>query len=175
MTGKYLQTGMSLIETMMVLVLLGILMGAAMPGMKQLLLAQQVRAGIHELSTDFALARMTAISRSRSVVVCPASGNRCADDGDWSRGWMVFVDGDGNHVADNAAEVIVTRAARDDGLLIGSSRGRPRLRYLPTGASYGSNLTVNICAQARLQAQVVVNNAGRTRVDRRGNGNACPM
>ncbi|PJK15351.1 hypothetical protein CO613_01260 [Lysobacteraceae bacterium NML07-0707] len=175
MTGKYLQTGMTLIETMMVLVLLGILMGAAMPGMKQLLLAQQVRAGIHELSTDFALARMTAISRSRAVVVCPASGVRCTDDGDWSRGWMVFVDGDGNHVADNATEIIAIRAARDDGLLIRSSRGRPRLRYLATGASHGSNLTVNVCSGGRLQAQVVVNNAGRSRVDRRGNGNACPM
>ncbi|MDO4708340.1 MAG: GspH/FimT family pseudopilin [Pseudomonadota bacterium] len=175
MTHKYPQTGMTLIEMVTVLVLLGIIMGAAMPGMRALINAQRVRSSVHALSTDFALARMTAVARSRTVVVCPASGGRCADDGDWSLGWMVFVDTDGNNHPGHEGEIIAMRQPGSDNLVIRSTRGRPRLRYLPTGASHGSNLTVNICTDGQLQAQLVVNNAGRSRVDRRGSGNSCPI
>ncbi|PJK01659.1 pilus assembly protein [Lysobacteraceae bacterium NML03-0222] len=175
MSSKYRQNGMTLIEMMIVLVLLGIIIGAAMPDIKQLLATQQVRAGVHELSTDFALARIQAISRQRMVVVCPQSNGRCIHDSDWSRGWMVFVDTDGNDQPEHEADIIAIRQGGQDSLTIRSNHGRPRLRYLPSGASHGSNLTVNVCLAGRLRAQVVVNNAGRSRIDRRGEGNSCPM
>lgn len=175
MNRQYFQTGMTLIELMIVLVLLGIIMGVATPGMKQLLAMQQVRASVHDLSADFALARTLAVSRRQVMVVCPAADGQCVDGSEWSRGWMVFTDADGNNQPEHAGEIIAIRQPGKDSLSIRSNNGRPRLRYLPTGTSHGSNLTVNVCFDGQLKAQVVVNNAGRARVERHGQGNTCPM
>jgi len=45
-----------------------------------------------------ASARSTAITDRKPTVVCPNDGhNQCRDDSDWTQGWIMFRDGDGNH------------------------------------------------------------------------------
>lgn len=168
------QHGLTLIEAMIAVAVLAILAGIAMPGMEQLMRAARLRTAVSDLSTDFALARIVAVSRNSAVVVCPSDGLHCLRDSDWTRGWMVFSDSDRNLQPDQASDIITVRQARNDDLRIGSSAGRAYLRYLPDGMSAGSNLTISICESGQLAARVIVNNAGRVRTERPKVATHCP-
>lgn len=168
------QHGFTVIETIACLALISIVIGLGMPSLKRILRAIQVQTVMAELSTDFASARIKAISGNTSIVVCPADAMRCINDGDWARGWIVFQDADRNHRPDTDSDVLQSHQPPSRGLRIVSSRARPRLRYSPDGLSGGSNLTVSICSGEMLAGRLIVNNAGRVRSERADSSAACP-
>lgn len=161
------QSGFTLVEMMITLAVLLTVVGIGLPGFQELIRAHRLRAALSGYSGDFALARISAIGRARQVVVCPsADGRRCVLDSDWRRGWMVFVDADRNLAPDDADAILQVHAPLPEGLDARSTRGRPYLRYLPDGSSVGSNLSLQLCQRQQMRARVVVNNAGRVRIER---------
>lgn len=176
MAGRHLrQQGFTLIEVVMVGSIMAILAALAAPAMGQLLSTHRMQSTTHLLTADFAAARMAAISRNVPVVACPSDGVQCIAGGNWSDGWIVFADPRRANQPASAEALIVHRQARNDGLAIHSSQGRPRLRYLPNGMSGGSNLTVSVCEAGVLKSRVVVNNAGRIRSERARTATPCPQ
>ena len=111
---------------------------------------------------------MVAIARGKSVTACPSrDGAACIDEGDWSQGWLVFVDNDRNRRLGPDEQLLsVHQATRVARLQLRSTAGRTSLRYLPSGFSSGSNATVSACLDGRLHASLIVNNTGRVRVER---------
>ncbi|RMH94574.1 pilus assembly protein [Lysobacter pythonis] len=168
------QYGLTLTEAMTTLAMLAILTGIALPGTQTLLKASRIRTTVSELGSDFALARISAISANAPVVVCPSDGKHCVGDNQWARGWIVFRDTDRNHQPDSANDIVLVRQTRNGHLRIVTNAGRPHLRYLPNGMSQGSNLTLSICDGVRLAAQIVVNNTGRIRTRRPQDTTPCP-
>lgn len=166
--------GFTLIETMACLALISLLIGLGLPSFKHLLRMTQVQTVMADITADFASARIRAISRGTPVVVCPADALRCVNDGDWTRGWMLFQDADRNQRPDTDSDVFRMHAPAAHGLRIVSSRGRPQLRYLPDGMSGGSNLTISICSGETLAGKLIVNNAGRVRSERADGSSSCP-
>lgn len=160
------QLGFTLIELIITLAVTAILAGIATPSMAGLIEYQRTTAAISSLTTHMQLARMAAVSRNRRAVLCPSGDGRiCAIGTDWSSGWILFIDEDGNRRPDQADDILRTDLQPVSAhLRVVSSRGRQQLRYLPDGSSAGSNLTLSICNPAgRLLGQVIVNNAGRPR------------
>ena len=169
--------GFTLIELVTTMSVLVILAGIAAPSFAAFLERQRASAAMNSLMTHMALARVSAITRNRRAVLCPSTdGRNCETSTDWSAGWMLFLDDDGNRTADASDEIIrVDLEPTSRHLRVISTTGRPQLRYLPDGRSAGANLTVSICNQnGELLGQVIVNNMGRPRSDRPKAPTPCP-
>ncbi len=168
------QSGLTLIEAMIVSAVLALMVGIGLPSYRELRQGMQLRSLAHQLTTDFAAARMHAIRSGVPVVVCPVRGEGCRMDGDWSGGWMVFRDADRNLHPDHQDDVLSQYRVRTADMRILSNAGRPVLRYLPNGMSAGSNLTVALCSHQQMRARVVVNNGGRIRSEWQQEAAICP-
>jgi len=165
--------GFTLIEAMVVLAIAAITLTLGIPAFNDVLQRQRVATTMHLLSADMAMARGTALMRRSQVVVCPRRApTACNDMRDWSRGWLVFIDPDGNRQPDAASDILrVSDAPASDQLDLPSTRSF--LRYQADGRSAHSNLTVRVCAGSTLRGKVVVNNLGRVRSERPRRETAC--
>ena len=171
------QLGFTLIELMISVSVAGILAGVAVPSLGGMVEQTRTSAAISSLTTHMALARVAAISRNRRAVLCPSNdGAQCRSDTDWSGGWMLFLDDDGNRKPDVNEDVLrVDLAPTSRHLRVVSTTGRQQLRYLPDGRSAGTNLTISICNQTgQLLGAVIVNNMGRPRSERPKVATPCP-
>lgn len=158
-------TGFSLIEALTIMAITAILLLIGVPSYAGLVESQRASSAMHLLTAHMASARMTAITYRIPTVVCPSDrAGGCRRDGDWSQGWLMFFDADGNRQPDSRQDILRDENAPiHPSLRIVSSAGRTQLRYLPDGRSAGSNLSVRLCREDKLLAQVIVNNTGRIR------------
>ena len=169
--------GFTLIELTTTVAVLAICAGVALPSLRSFLEQQRTLAAISSLTTHMSLARMTAISRNQRAVLCPSSdGASCEAGTDWSTGWMLFVDEDGNRKPDASDEVLrVDLEPTSRHLRVVSTVGRQQLRYLPDGRSAGTNLTISICNKTGdVLGRVIVNNMGRPRSEKPKVPATCP-
>lgn len=94
----------SLTETMVVLVLVGILMTIAMPAFRNVLITSKISVAASTLHSALLFARSEAIKRGRPVTICRSSNPEgvvpsCAAGNinpevnmGWGEGWLIFVD-----------------------------------------------------------------------------------
>ncbi|HZF98654.1 MAG TPA: Tfp pilus assembly protein FimT/FimU [Pseudoxanthomonas sp.] len=160
--------GFTLIEAIMVMMIAALWLVIGIPSYQAVMENQRVSSAMHLLSAHMASARSTAITYRIPTVVCPSDrAGGCRRDGDWSQGWLMFFDPDGNRRPDSPQDILrKENAPIHPSLRIVSSSGRPQLRYLPDGRSAGSNLSVRLCRDDRLLGRVVVNNLGRVRTEK---------
>lgn len=168
--------GFSLVEVAIVSAIAAITLAIGLPSFNGALERQQVSTTLYLLSADMAMARSSALMRREQVVVCPGTAAAgCAADSDWSRGWLVFADADGNRQPDAPGQLLRATdapASARSGLRARSTR--PFLRYQASGRSAHSNLSVNVCSDGQLHGKVVVNRLGRVRGERPPAGTPCP-
>jgi type IV fimbrial biogenesis protein FimT len=86
------ERGFTLVEMMVVVAVTAILVSIAAPGMSQLLESQRLRSLAFDLISDLTLARNESLKRGARVSV------RATNDRDWSAGWQVFSETDGEVV-----------------------------------------------------------------------------
>ena len=168
-------TGFSLVEALTVLAIATLLLLIGVPSYAGLVESQRASSAMHLLTAHMASARSTAITYRIPTVVCPSDrAGGCRRDGDWSQGWLMFFDADGNRQPDSRQDILRDENAPiHPSLRIVSSAGRTQLRYLPDGRSAGSNLRVRLCREDRLLAQVIVNNTGRVRSETASGSTPC--
>lgn len=167
--------GYSLLEALVVMAISVIGLAIGVPSYRSLVENQRISSAMHLLTAHMASARSTAISYRIPTVVCPSNrAGGCRMDGDWSQGWLMFFDADGNRQPDTREDVLRDENAPiHPSLRIVSSKGRTQLRYLPDGRSAGSNLSVHLCRDDVLLGQVIVNNVGRVRSERASGSKPC--
>lgn len=169
--------GLTLLELLATLAVLAICISLAVPAFHILTMKNRAETATHLLTSLFATARATAVTHRRITTVCPTDGVApvCTEDGDWSRGWLMFADSNGDRQPDGPEDVMRHDIAPiHASLRMRSSTGRPQLRYLPDGRSAGSNLTVRVCDASQVLAEITVNNGGRARGSRANTGAPCP-
>lgn len=167
-TGKSvplrLQYGISLIEQIMVVSVIGILAGIAVPPLHHLLSRNRLQVAQSDFMTALQHARSTAAITGKRTLFCPSrDGRQCSDDSRWERGWLLGHDTDGDHQPDGGPSY--TRAAYAAGLRILSNSGRHDVRFQADGSAAGSNLTLLFCepGEKGRTLSVVVSNSGRIR------------
>ena len=91
-------TGFTLVETMVVVALLGILAALAIPSMQNALDRYRASAVYDELRSTYVFARSEAIRTRSRVIVQRTADPACATVQEWQCGWSVYVDANGDGV-----------------------------------------------------------------------------
>jgi type IV fimbrial biogenesis protein FimT len=90
---------MTAIELLIGLAVLAIVALLAIPGSSMLIDSYRLKTASSHLVDGLYLARNEAQSRGSTVKVCPSDdGKSCRTDGDWSHGWLIYSDGNGDGV-----------------------------------------------------------------------------
>lgn len=169
--------GFTLIEVVVTVSVMSTLLAVGLPAFVALLENQRTSAALASLVSQMSHARLAAVKHRKPTILCPStSGTECDAGTDWSGGWLMFVErGDRTRPAKRDDILQAETVPTSRYLQIRSTAGRDSLRYLPDGRSAGSNLTIMVCnSRGRRLGAVVVNNAGRPRVERGPDGMACP-
>lgn len=92
--NKHRATGVTIVELLVAIAVLGVLLGIAVPGFGEISKANKVTSAANELTTALNFARSEATKRHHPVSVCPSNegGTACVDASDWSPGWIAFTD-----------------------------------------------------------------------------------
>jgi type IV fimbrial biogenesis protein FimT len=104
--------GFSLPELMVVVAIAAVAIGVAAPGFGELARAQRLRSAATDLFAAIGLARAQAIARNERVKLMPAD----PAGQDWSRGWTVFVDRDGDRQPGDGDEIIAVHGPLAEGV-----------------------------------------------------------
>ena len=160
--------GFTLLDLLLALLVAGLVFGLGVPAWTNAV--ARVRAGAARTAISATLfdALRNATVLGREIVVCPASGDQCIGGSDWSRGWIAFVDVDGDRLHGAAETVIDRAAALPRGVRLTGSTGRPRIVYQPYGGNAGSNITFTLCDRRGPDdaLALILSNGGRLRADR---------
>ena len=163
--------GVTLIEMMIVVVLLAILSALAAPSLFELIIRNRLDTTINDFVTTLSLARSEAIRRGTNVVVRRAAGSTLQE---WTKGWEVFQDTNGNNLRDTGEELILIGQAINAPLTLWSSRNtQDHVAFRPSGAAaedkpyifalcYGSVL-VSADGRPRSRGIMVIGLSGRIR------------
>ena len=158
--------GTTLVELMAALAVLAVVLGFGAPLVSRWGARIRADGTASEVVSSLAYARITAVSRNEAVTLCPsADGERCTSGTDWSVGWIAYADplhGDQPATPDR---VLHRFGALPASIRLTSTSGRPRVRFQPEGWAAGTNVTLQLCVGGQPTTQVVLNNAGRARVD----------
>ncbi|MCC7464215.1 MAG: GspH/FimT family pseudopilin [Gammaproteobacteria bacterium] len=126
--------GFTLIELMVVLALAAIMLGLAVPNMRQFILNNRLTSGANDLLRAVNQARSEAIKRQGIVTLCATDEpdeDEPACSGNAFSGWVVFVDGDADGAFDNG-EVKLSSGSTASGVRVSSDHDGI-LCYAPSG------------------------------------------
>lgn len=131
--------GFTLVELLVVLSVFAVLLGLAAPSFMNIIANNRVASTASDLVTLLNLGKSEAIRSGQTIVLCKKdSSNQCDTDtsGDWSKGWLLFVDEDEDNSVDADERIIRVASAPADNLnpIYNGSGGNNRLiNFKPNG------------------------------------------
>ncbi len=137
------QNGFTVIELLVTMALAGILLMVAVPGFQSMIQNSRLTTQAGEFMSALYLARSEAIKRGVRVTLCKSSNIEsksmsCTKDGDWSQGWIVFVENSGseNAALDSGETVLRLRGSLEGGnVLRGYGNVEDYISYVANGFS----------------------------------------
>jgi type IV fimbrial biogenesis protein FimT len=152
-------------EAMIVLAVASLLLCIAVPACAGLLARSRAAAARAALLASLTQAVRHAAVTGTEVVLCPAKGQDCRNDWDWSGGWIAYADIDGDRRHDAGETLLHVEPPLAGGVHLLTSKGRKRLVFQPSGGNAGSNVRFTLCAGRGALGAValVLANDGRLR------------
>jgi len=160
---RTLQRGVTLIELLIATCVVAILAGIAMPAFSGALEASQSNSARAALLGSYLAAVDGATTSGSHAVLCPSSdGKACLGNPDWSSGWIVFLDGDGDYEHQAVEPIVAQHGALAGKVRLHSTVGRTKIVIQPSGGNAGSNVTYTICdgRGAAMAESLVLSNRG---------------
>ena len=163
--------GLTLIELLVALAIVGVLLSSSLPNWGAVLAERALRDRADALMQALMQARSEAIKRGTRVDVCPAAGDACADGpAAWEAGWIVFADPDRDGGRDAADAVIARERAAPPGITIRGNRpvsdyvsytSLGQARRIDGALQMG---TFTVCRPGRVARKVILASSGRVRI-----------
>lgn len=97
-----LQTGFTIIELMIAIIILSIALAWGVPSFQTLIQNNRLVSQTNQLTSLLALARSEAAKRPDVLIsVCTSSdGSSCSGSANWENGWIIMTDADGDRALD---------------------------------------------------------------------------
>lgn len=176
------QNGITLIECLVVVAILGVLVAIGVPSMAQMQRQLRGSSYVYAFMTSIHLTRSEAIKKRHRVTMCPsADGLVCSPFQAWSAGWVVFDDANANGLRDSHEALIAVQPAMRHGwTATGNTPVQRHISYVATGhsrqipnadGSGGGFMagTVTFCpppGHSLPATRVVINSMGRPRSEK---------
>ena len=167
--------GFTFVELMIVLAIVAVLLGVAVPAFQRLQVSTSIRGEVHQLMSDIVSTRSEAIKRNVQVVMCPSRSFGLASracEGVFAEGWIIFADRDRDRELDAGEEVIRTGNGMPETFTLtnraATRNASEKIVYRPDGTSR-RNRALMICSTVRPDVpswSVVMNVIGRPRMAR---------
>jgi len=158
------QTGVSLIELIVVRLTIGVLVQLAIPGFQALSDRTNWNATTRLLITDRNWARTEALANSTRLYLCPnQSSDRCRSNTDWSQEWSVFSDQNHNGQLDPSELLLVRTLPLNNSIFV--RLRKPGYLFYKSDSSAWPNGTFRICTAGSKVPPllVIVYRTGRAR------------
>ncbi|GGK10985.1 GspH/FimT family pseudopilin [Luteimonas terricola] len=144
--------GFTLIELLVTVALLAILVALAAPSFANLINSNRLAGAANDIVAALQVARMEAIRRGQSVVICPSTDGASCAGAEWSR-MIVFSDRNGNQAVNAPQDVVlrdITLAAAGMQVVPSASVGGSGwIRFSPDGLAWvGANRSgaIGVCS-----------------------------
>jgi type IV fimbrial biogenesis protein FimT len=173
------QQGLTLVELMVTLAVAIILLAVGMPMFNGIVANNRATAQANNLLSAMKLARSEAVKRAADVTVCAANADRDGCDTgsppDWTNGWMVHSDFDGDSAFDHPEELMRgwDALAASAAITVTYPAGETQVEFDANGASNGvfafetDDTDASGTAADRAKRCVIINATGQVRVKRR--------
>jgi type IV fimbrial biogenesis protein FimT len=157
LSARLSQVGLTVVEVLIIFSVIAVILLLTAPQISALVQNRNVKNTASELYGSLILARGEAAKRHSTARICPSSdGRSCRNDGNWSRGWLVYSDGNANgepeemeiiqvfeprgrEVRVSASGAVVSDASFTiEGLLENQESGRGTFKICRSGSSSGS-------------------------------------
>lgn len=168
MGGRFPSSGYTLTEVLVVLLVIVILLSMGVPAMGKVIRRYQISTTVSDFYAALQLARSEAIRRGARIDLVPAENGR-----DWTRGWIVMQDKNGNRIADETDDIIFSHGPAPVDLTIrdGFNDGL-QLYFAYNGSGYGRSHASSQAARAgswtftlgEESRKIIVNFTGRPRL-----------
>lgn len=157
--------GFTLIEVVIAMSAVSILAGIAIPAFKDAGEAARSGAAKGALLESWLGGVSHAAATGSEVVLCPGDANGCRGGIDWSGGWIVFADIDGNRTRSANETLLKSIDPLSGKVHLRSTVGRQRVVFQPNGGNAGSNVTFTLCdgRGAAKASTIVLSNTGGLR------------
>ena len=138
--------GFTLLELMTALAIVAVALSVAIPAFSQSReSARSIIAEARLLESLQETVQLATLTGKRAVLCPSADGRECTSTPDWSRGWIAFLDEDGNREHAEGEPLILAEAALPGDVRLRSTLGRTRLVFLGNGGNVGSNVSFTLC------------------------------
>jgi prepilin-type N-terminal cleavage/methylation domain-containing protein len=132
---KHQQTGFTLYELMITLVVVGIILTFGIPNLRDFTLNSRMTSTANDLHAAFQMARSEAAHAKTNVTICasadPMGAASCG--GTWDQGYVVFIDDNANQARDAGEAILRSHPPADNGVLLRVANGATYFMYAPTG------------------------------------------
>ncbi len=169
-------SGFTLIEMVVTMAIVGVFASFAIPSFSNLIQSNRVTTGTNLLVSGLHLARSEALKRANNVVLCVSTNQTsCTGGGDYSEGWIIFLDCDGDGqlgggavncdggaVADDL-EVVIKVQDELKGLFINNSAGVATTGFNYAGRVTGPSTFKVGPSDSDLRKKVILSRVGRMR------------
>jgi type IV fimbrial biogenesis protein FimT len=159
--------GYSLYELLITVTLVSLVLTLGLPSFGKISAGQRLRTETDRLFHAIHLARKSSVARRRPITLCPSiDGASCSSAYDWSSGWIMFVNTDGDSpVRRDEGEPILKAHSVDPQVRITANRQGFTLRSTELRATNGTLVVCDRGGRAQNRA-LVVSYTGRPRVSR---------
>ncbi|MGY3265251.1 GspH/FimT family pseudopilin [Lysobacter sp. HA35] len=163
------ESGFTLIELMVAVGVMAILAAIAFPNFQGVMRSNRLATTTNQVLGAMALARAEAIRNTRGSGVCASTdGSSCSTGTDWTTGWLVWSDVNGNGTYDGAGTDTALRYVQGNPkVTITGPSGATAVRFDARGRLTNTAQTIILqpdsCGSQALRRTLLINPTGQVR------------